>query len=44
MEKQRYFVFLDGFLEADEGVVIFDDEDIKELPPYKRELNTVFQK
>ena len=42
--KTTLLRILGGFLEADEGVVIFDDEDIKELPPYKRELNTVFQK
>ena len=42
--KTTLLRILGGFLEADEGAVIFDDEDIKELPPYKRELNTVFQK
>ena len=33
-----------GFLDADEGKVIFDNEDITDKPPYERELNTVFQK
>ena len=33
-----------GFEEADEGTVLFNGEDITSLPPYKRELNTVFQK
>ena len=33
-----------GFLEADDGQIIFDGEDISSLPPYKREVNTVFQK
>ena len=33
-----------GFENADGGEVIFDDEDISNLPPYKRKLNTVFQK
>lgn len=33
-----------GFLQQSEGNVIFDGEDIGEVPPYKRELNTVFQK
>ena len=42
--KTTLLRILGGFLEADEGAVIFDSEDIKELPPYKRELNTVFQK
>lgn len=42
--KTTLLRILGGFLEAYEGAVIFDDEDIKELPPYKRELNTVFQK
>ena len=42
--KTTLLRILGGFLEASEGSVIFDDEDIKDLPPYKRELNTVFQK
>ncbi len=33
-----------GFEKPDEGAVIFDGKDITKLPPYKRELNTVFQK
>ena len=33
-----------GFLDADAGQVIFDGADISGLPPYKREVNTVFQK
>ena len=33
-----------GFEKQDEGRVLFDGEDITNLPPYKRELNTVFQK
>ena len=33
-----------GFENADEGVVLFGNEDITNLPPYKRKLNTVFQK
>ena len=42
--KTTLLRILGGFLEADEGKVIFDGEDISGLPPYKRELNTVFQK
>ncbi len=33
-----------GFETADQGKVIFDGKDISNLPPHKRELNTVFQK
>lgn len=33
-----------GFEEANGGTVLFDGQDISNLPPYKRELNTVFQK
>ena len=33
-----------GFESADEGDVIFDDERINDIPPYKRSVNTVFQK
>ena len=31
-------------MDADEGKVIFDGEEISNKPPYERELNTVFQK
>lgn len=33
-----------GFEEPNEGEVIFDEVDISKVPPYKREINTVFQK
>lgn len=33
-----------GFLTPDSGRVFFNGKDITELPPYKRELNTVFQR
>ena len=33
-----------GFETADSGKVIFDGNNISNLPPYKRQLNTVFQK
>ena len=33
-----------GFEEADTGEVLFDGTDISSLPPYKRQVNTVFQK
>ena len=42
--KTTLLRILGGFLEPTDGQVIFDGEDITSLPPYKRELNTVFQK
>lgn len=33
-----------GFEKPDKGQVIFDGEDITNMPPNKRQLNTVFQK
>lgn len=33
-----------GFETADNGQILFDGEDISNVPPYKRQLNTVFQK
>ena len=42
--KTTLLRILGGFLEADEGKVVFDGEDISHKPPYERELNTVFQK
>lgn len=42
--KTTLLRILGGFLDADEGQVIFDGEEISQKPPYERELNTVFQK
>ena len=42
--KTTLLRILGGFLEADEGSVIFNGEEISHKPPYERELNTVFQK
>ena len=42
--KTTLLRILGGFLEPSNGQVIFNGEDIAKLPPYKRELNTVFQK
>ncbi len=42
--KTTLLRILGGFLDTDEGKVIFDGEDISKKPPYERELNTVFQK
>ena len=33
-----------GFENADSGELIFENNDISALPPYKRKVNTVFQK
>ena len=33
-----------GFLEPDEGQVLFDGLDIAGVPPHKRQLNTIFQR
>ncbi len=33
-----------GFESPDNGTVFFDGQDITNLPPYRRQLNTVFQK
>lgn len=42
--KTTLLRILGGFLDADEGSVIFDGQEISKKPPYERELNTVFQK
>lgn len=42
--KTTLLRILGGFLQQNEGKVLFDGRDISELPPHKRELNTVFQK
>ena len=42
--KTTLLRILGGFLEPTEGKIIFGGQDIAKLPPYKRELNTVFQK
>lgn len=42
--KTTLLRILGGFLQQKEGQVFFDGEDITNLPPYKREINTVFQK
>ncbi|OPJ59190.1 spermidine/putrescine import ATP-binding protein PotA [Clostridium oryzae] len=33
-----------GFEDVDDGEVIFEENNINTLPPYKRQINTVFQK
>ena len=42
--KTTLLRILGGFLQQNEGTILFDGKDISNLPPHKRELNTVFQK
>jgi spermidine/putrescine transport system ATP-binding protein len=42
--KTTTLKILAGFENVDEGNIIFDNEIINELPPFKRQINTVFQK
>ena len=42
--KTTLLRILGGFLQPTEGKVLIDGEDIVNVPPYKREINTVFQK
>ena len=42
--KTTLLRILGGFLECDQGEVIFDGEEISKVPAYKRPINTVFQK
>ena len=42
--KTTLLRILGGFLQPNEGQVLFDGQDIVNVPPYRREVNTVFQK
>ncbi len=42
--KTTLLRILGGFLKPTEGKVYFDGEEINDVPPHKREVNTVFQK
>ncbi len=42
--KTTLLRLIGGFEKATEGRIIFDGKDITNLPPYKRRVNTVFQK
>lgn len=42
--KTTLLRILGGFIEQSEGEVFFDDIEISKVPPYKREINTVFQR
>lgn len=42
--KTTLLRILGGFLQCDQGEVIFDGEEISDVPSYRRPINTVFQK
>ena len=42
--KTTTLKIIEGFENADYGELMFKNEDISALPPYKRQVNTVFQK
>lgn len=42
--KTTLLRIIGGFEEPSNGQLIFDGNDISKVPPYKREVNTVFQK
>lgn len=42
--KTTLLRILGGFLEQDQGEIIFDGEEISKVPAYKRPINTVFQR
>ena len=42
--KTTLLRIISGFVQPDEGDVVFMGEDITDLPPHKRNVNTVFQK
>lgn len=42
--KTTILRILGGFLDKDSGEVLFDGKEISNIPPYQREINTVFQK
>ena len=41
--KTTMLRIIGGFLTPTEGTVLFDDKKINDMPPYKRQINTVFQ-
>lgn len=41
--KTTLLRIIGGFEQLDSGEVIFDGKDLKNTPPYEREINTVFQ-
>ena len=42
--KTTLLRIIGGFEDPSNGQLIFDGKDISKVPPYKREVNTVFQK
>lgn len=44
MRKNDNVAHYGGFIEPHEGQVFFDGKLINKIPPYKRQVNTVFQK
>jgi spermidine/putrescine transport system ATP-binding protein len=42
--KTTLLRILGGFIQQNEGQVYFDGIEISQVPPYKREINTVFQR
>lgn len=42
--KTTLLRILGGFLQQNEGEIFFDNIEISQVPPYKREINTVFQR
>ena len=42
--KTTLLRIIGGFIDPSSGEVLFEGEDILRLPPYKRDINTVFQK
>lgn len=42
--KTTILRIIGGFVEPNSGQVLFNGQDIAKIPPYKREVNTVFQK
>lgn len=41
--KTTLLRLIGGFEQLDEGEIIFDGKNLRDLPPYEREINTVFQ-
>ena len=42
--KTTLLRILGGFIEQNNGEIYFDGIEISKMPPYKREINTVFQR
>ena len=42
--KTTLLRIIGGFLDPSSGEVLFNNEDLLKLPPYERDINTVFQK